>query len=462
MDILIADDDEKILERVSSALIQHGHRTYLAKDGQKALKTMAETYVDLVLTDHFMPMVDGIDLIKLGKEQSCDTRFILMTGDGSIKNAVKAMKEGAEDYLLKPFNLDVLLQKINKVESSLHAQVDQSIRINNAQGTSTLLGESRNIQNARKFVQQVSKVDSPILILGPSGSGKEVLAKSIHESGLRVKYPFVPINCPNLNEQLLESALFGHEKGAFTGADQTKIGSFELAKNGTIFLDEIGDLNLNVQAKLLRVLEENEFSRVGGTQYIKNSARIIAATNCSLEDLIASGKFREDLYFRLNVISFELLPLQQRREDVESLLNYYLNFFNREMHKNLQLSEEVKEALMNYGYPGNVRELKNILERLMVLSDHEKEIQLENLPDQLFEKKRGKFSKETILQHDVELLGLEPAMQKQEKDLIEHALKKNHFNQQATAKELKINRSTLKYKMNKYSIHLQRVPKKNI
>ena len=366
MRILIVDDENGV--RLSlNELLKERFETETAEDGAEALKLITEKSFELIISDFKMPHLNGLELLAKVREISPLTSFILMTAQGSIEGAVNAIQAGADDYIAKPIEFTEMLHRIDRI-IELRAWQAQKDLLADENKKTNLIGKSTFITDVKKFITQVAVVQSPILLLGPSGTGKEVVARSIHEAAPTSGKPFVAINCASLSEQLIESELFGHEKGAFTGAVSSKPGKFELAAGGTIFLDEIGEMPMALQAKLLRVLQEKEFCRVGGTRQIKSQARVVAATHRNLKDWVSRGLFREDLYFRLNVLQYEMIPLCQRKDDITILIAYYWNLLSEELAIKSSLTPAAKIILENYNYPGNVRELKNIIERLIVLT----------------------------------------------------------------------------------------------
>lgn len=458
MVILIVDDEEPARLALSE-LFKTQHEVLLADDGAIALETLKKNQVDLVITDHLMKKISGLEVIEQGKVLSPTTSFILVTAYGTVDDAVKSIKLGADDYLLKPVDFIELEHRVNRIEKLRTFKFSNLLKEQARTGLGRLIGESHCIEEARGFISKVADVNSCVLLLGPSGSGKEVLAQAIHETSSRSEHPFVAINCASLNDQFLESELFGHEKGAFTGALQAKPGKFELASGGTLFLDEIGELTVHLQAKLLRVLQEKEFFRMGGLKQIKADARILAATNRNLKEMVRAGTFREDLYFRLNVLTFELLPLSQRKEDIPHLIHFFWKKFQQDLGCKSKLSQKTIEKLQSYSFPGNVRELQNVLERLAVLGAKDSTIEHNLLPPEFLE--AGTSSSVLPLQSktesdaDLEMqlkkgLSLSEIVEKTELKIIELALKETRDNQVQTAKKLKISRGTLQYKLKKY------------
>jgi len=327
---------------------------------------------DIVICDIRLPKKNGMELLREARETTSQAEFIMMTAHGTIGDAVEAMRLGARDYITKPFHADELVIRVKKIieHKALLAKYELlKESVEERYAYQNIIGRSKKMQAVFTVMEKVSKIDTNVIILGESGTGKGLVANVIHMMSSRRDKPFVKVNCAALSGSLLESELFGHERGAFTGAIRKKIGKFELANRGTIFFDEIGDIPAFVQAKLLRVLQEHEFERVGGEETIKVDVRLISATKDNLENLVANGKFREDLYFRLKVISINLPPLRERKEDIPFLVEEFLKRFNKKLKKNLTLSNEAVKCLMSHDYPGNVRELENIIERTAALTD---------------------------------------------------------------------------------------------
>jgi two-component system response regulator AtoC len=367
--ILLAEDDEIMRETLFDRLTKNGWQVDGAKDGKEALSFVEQNFYNLVLSDIRMPGLDGAHLLDRILRISPDTSVIMMTAYGSVESAVDCLKKGAADYILKPFDMDDLTIRIRRllemqdIKSRFSTLVEQC-----GPQRSPIIGSSNPIKSLFAMIEQVAAADTTVLITGESGTGKELVAAAIHFSSQRSKGPYIKINCAAIPETLMESELFGHEKGSFTGADARKIGKFEAANGGTILLDEIGEIPLPLQAKLLRVLQEREIERVGGNRTIKVNVRIICSTSRKLAEEVQKGNFREDLYFRLKVIPIVIPPLRERKEDIPELCRYFLDEFSKERNDPLQMTEQAVQALMEYNYPGNVRELKNIIERISVLA----------------------------------------------------------------------------------------------
>ncbi|HXG50367.1 MAG TPA: sigma-54 dependent transcriptional regulator [candidate division Zixibacteria bacterium] len=369
--LLLVDDEPLNLDLLEQELSPHGYEIEKAANGPAALRRIAESAPDLVLLDYQMPGMNGIDVVKEIRRQGKDLPVIMITAYGSIERAVEAMKAGADDFVTKPFDPDHLALVIKKATERIQLRTGFEVLAEEIGGRYRLIaGSSPSMAHAVTQARKAAPSRSTVLLLGESGTGKEIFARSMHDWSERHSKPFVAINCAGLSRELLESELFGHEKGSFTGAYHLKRGKLELAHGGTVFLDEVGDISHELQTKLLRFLQEREFERVGGTQPIAVDVRIIAATNRDLEDAVRQGSFREDLYHRLNVIAIALPPLRERREDIAVLAEYFLRRFSFETKKHFTgISTDAQQRLLSYTWPGNVRELANVIERAVVLGD---------------------------------------------------------------------------------------------
>ncbi len=439
VNILVVDDEEIVRNSLVDWLREDGYHAEAASDGFEALQKLKERPWDIALVDLKMPKMDGLELMERMKEVDPDIQVIIITAYATVHTAVQAMKKGAYDYLVKPFNpeeISLLIERLIQSKelarevSFLRKELTKQYRFHD------LVSKSPKMQQVFEFARTVAKSNSNILILGESGTGKELLARAIHNESPRANGPFVAVSCVALPETLLESELFGHEKGAFTDAISQKKGKFELAHGGTLFLDEIGDISPKLQLALLRVLEEREFTRVGGTQPIRVDVRIIAATNRDLKRAVDEGHFRDDLYYRLNVISIKIPPLRERKEDIPLLAQHFVEKFNIELGKRVErISEEAMKKLMAYHWPGNVRELENVIERAMVITKgsviRPEEIQLP--------------TEETPPAEDKSLRAVERAH-------ILRVLEENNWNVQRSAQILGIDRVTLYNKMKRYGI----------
>jgi DNA-binding NtrC family response regulator len=448
--ILIVDDEKAQREILEGFLVKQGYAAISAEDGPKALEEFKKGSFDLVLTDYRMRGMDGIQLLGEVRRLNPEAMVVIMTAYGTVGTAVAAMKKGAFDYLTKPIDLDELLLLIQRIEREvslgqenreLKEQLREKFKID------FILSASRRMEEALNLVGRVSQSPATILILGESGTGKELIARAIHYSSARADKPFVKVNCGSLPENLLESELFGHEKGAFTGAIARRIGRFEQADQGSIFLDEIGDLYPSLQMKLLRILQEKEFERLGSNRTIQSDVRVIAATNRNLEEAIKKGAFREDLYYRLNVVTISLPPLRERKEDIPLLVDHFMKKYNQENKKNVTaLSKEAKDLLMRHDYPGNVRELENLIERAVVLCRGDT-LTTQELPLNLKNSKA-----EAALERAVERQSLPGRLEEIERQLILQALEKSGGVQTKAAGELGISERVLRYKMKKYKV----------
>ncbi|MBI5188607.1 MAG: sigma-54-dependent Fis family transcriptional regulator [Nitrospirae bacterium] len=371
--ILIVEDKESMAEMLKETIESEGYRVLLARDGMEGIKHLKESRTDLVLTDLRLPKKDGMEVLKAAKEESQLTPVIVMTAYGSIETAVAAMKEGAFDFITKPFDTDHLLVLIRRAIETQRVFTENILlkeEFVSKLGFPRIIGRSEKITDVAQKVQKVATTRTTVLLIGESGTGKELFARAIHNLSPRRHYPFVPINCAAIPRELLESELFGHEKGSFTGADVKKLGKFELADKGTIFLDEIGTMDLSLQAKLLRAIEEGEIERVGGVKSINIDVRIVASSNKDLEKAVEDNKFREDLFYRLNVFPIMIPPLRERREDIPLLVEFFINKYCLEIKTSVKtISREALDMLMSYPWKGNVRELENAIERAIILCD---------------------------------------------------------------------------------------------
>jgi DNA-binding NtrC family response regulator len=369
--ILVVDDEENARKAIVTILGEEGYEVAEASNGADALARLSDFSPAIVLTDVRMPQMDGLTLLKKAREQGSDATFVMMTAFASVETAVEAMRSGAENYLVKPLDANAVLVVLSKAlekrslrreAESLRDQVRQRTRFHN------IIGESPQLQGVFDVVRRAANTRATVLILGESGTGKELIAQALHQESPRRDKPFVRVHCAALSENLLESELFGHEKGSFTGAIARKEGRFEMADGGTLFLDEIGEISAAVQVKLLRVIQQREFERVGGTQTLKVDVRIVAATHRDLAGEVKAGRFREDLYYRLNVVSVTLPPLRDRKSDIPSLVNHFLEKYSDAYGKNVRgLAPGTLQALLAHDWPGNIRELENAIERAVVL-----------------------------------------------------------------------------------------------
>jgi nitrogen regulation protein NR(I) len=465
--ILIVDDDKSIRYSLKR-MMEEKYSILTAHNGEEALGRVKESSPDLIIMDIKMPGRNGIEVLREIKSIDPKSLVIIMTAYGTTETAIEAMKYGAFDYILKPFpipQMKGLVEKALALRKLMKEEVTYAPAAGPEEKEERIVGSSSKMQEIYKMIGQVAPSDVTVLIRGESGTGKELIARAIYHHSLRSSQPFLPVNCAAIPDTLLESELFGHEKGAFTGASSRRIGKLEQCQWGTIFLDEIGDMSLSTQAKLLRVLQEKSFERLGGMETIKVDIRPIVATNKDLEEAISNGRFREDLYYRLNVVSITIPPLRERKEDISELVSYFLKKFNRELKKGVVgITPQAMEKITFYGWPGNVRQLENVLKRAMVLCqgewiledqllfekgwekrEVEEEMSKENVEDllnSLFEE----LSKTTTASQDLDMISI------LERGLILRALQKTGGNQLKAALLLGIHRSTLRGKMEKYNI----------
>lgn len=452
--ILIIDDSPEILTQFSHFLKEEGFEVETALDGQAGITKIEKRFYDLIVTDLKMPGLDGMQVLKYVQENSPESICIILTGYGTVKNAVEAIKLGAFDYLTKPIKLDEILitlkraieyRNLRRENINLKNQLRKKYRFEN------IIGDNEKMQKIFEVIEKVADSDSTILILGESGTGKELIAKAIHYNSYRREGPFIPVNCAAIPSELLESELFGHEKGAFTNAIRTRIGRFELANGGTIFLDEIGDMSPVLQSKLLRVLQDRQFERIGGIKTIKTDIRVIAATHQDLKLAVEQKRFREDLYYRLNVIPIHLPPLRERKSDIPLLAHHFLEHFNKTKKKKIKgFTKEAMDKLIQYNWPGNVRELENTIERVVILLDGDF-ITPQDLPEKFQNLTRENLSQEIIIPD--EGISLEEAVNEFEKKLIMQALQKTGWIKNKAARLLNLNRTTLIEKIKRQNLH---------
>ncbi len=444
--ILLVDDDASLRKVLEFNLEQEGYTVVSASNGSEGLKFYDAENPDIVITDIKMPGMDGIDLLKEIKRRDIEKLVIVVTAFGTIDTAIEAMKLGAHDYITKPFNRDELrlvirkaleLQKLRSRAHHLEAQLVERFSFEN------IIGASARMAEVFEMIRRIAPRDATVLIKGESGTGKELVAKAIHYNSPRSKENFIAVNCSAIPENLLESELFGHKKGAFTGAVSDKMGKFELSSRGTIFLDEVADLRFDLQAKLLRVLQEKEIERVGDPRPIKVDIRVITATNKNLEAMLAGGQFREDLYHRINVIPIQLPSLRQRADDIPLLVHHFKNKFGE---ANCRIEPEVLSAFRNYPWPGNVRELENVVQRSLLLRKNPDRLTADDLPDHI--RGASAVSPEFLFHIPDEGINLEEV----EKELLFYSLKKHGWNQTRAAKFLGITRQALIYRIEKYGL----------
>ncbi len=458
--VLVVEDNPVEAEVLQEILQEAGYHTEVAFDGEEGIKKLEDNFYDIVITDLSMPRLTGMEVLDYVVNYAQETVCIILTGHGSIKSAVEAIKKGAYDYLTKPLRRDEILLVLEKALDTRRLRRENEYlrkQLWKEQGYGEIIGKSAPMKRVFSLIERVADTDSTVLILGESGTGKELVARAIHQASSRRKGPFVPVNCGAIPEELLESELFGHEKGAFTGAIKTRLGRFELAHGGTIFLDEIAEMSSKLQVKLLRVLQEKTIERVGGTHTISIDIRIIAATNKNLEEEVQKKNFREDLYYRLNVIPIYLPPLRERKDDIPLLVNHFIQKFNQQKRRDIQgIEPEALDLLLRHDWPGNVRELENVIERMIILAEEET-ITKADIPEYI----RGSIEERAFVPlEDVEIpeegINLPKLVSEFEKRLILKALDKTGWVKNRAAKLLHINRTTLIEKMKKQKIFTPR------
>ncbi len=448
--IMLVDDEPGALEILAGILGQENYEVVTAQDGEVALSILKESSFDLVLTDLNMPKIDGLELIRRIQQVDSALMTIVLTGCGTIDNAVAAMKAGAYDYTTKPFKIDELILTVKRALEyrTLKTQNKNLKRlVGEASSFRNIIGDSEGMQRVFSLIRKVSDTDPTVLIQGETGTGKELVARAIHFNSPRADAPLIPINCAAIPRDLLESELFGHVKGAFTGATISRVGRFELADKGTLFLDEIGEMPPELQVKILRVLQEQQFERVGGTKTIQVNVRIITATNKDLEKEMKKGMFREDLFYRLNVIPIHLPPLRERISDIPVLIQHFLNRFNKERNRKVKgFTKEALQCLESYAWPGNVRELENLVERMTILCEPDL-IGIEDIPEKFHAPM--KFQSIQSVDFPEQGIALNEAVESFENELIIKALKQAGGVKSKAAKLLNLNRTTLLEKIKK-------------
>jgi two-component system, NtrC family, response regulator AtoC len=453
--ILVVDDHDALRRGLALALTGAGHDVDEAGNGNAAIEKLHEGYFDVVVSDLKMGGSDGLDVLRTTKTLHPSASVILMTAFGSVSTAVEAMKHGAFDYVQKPFEIEEMEVKVEKALELKRLRHELDYLRHEQQETydfERIVGGSEALQKVLGIVKKVAKSNSTVLIRGETGTGKELIAGAIHHNSLRAARNFVKVNCAALQENLLESELFGHEKGAFTGADRQRIGRFEQADGGSLFLDEIGDMSPSTQAKILRVLQEHEFERLGGTRTIKVDVRLIAATNRDLPTMVAAGQFREDLYYRLNVVTVEMPPLRERKDDILPLATWFIRRFGSELKKKLDGADaEAQKMLMRYNWPGNIRELENAIERAALLADGAV-ITSEDL-------RLGDFSASSNAREGTSVVKIPPtgiALEEIERQALVEALKMSNWVQKDAAELLSISPRVMNYKIKTLNIQLPR------
>jgi len=455
--ILIVDDELAILTSLSKILEDEGYQIAVAKSGQEALKLLSADPPDLMMLDIWMPDLDGLETLKLARELAPQVQVVMMSGHGNIETAVKAIKLGAYDFIEKPLSLENVTLRVRHALDQRRLQEENKTLRSKVERQFELIGASPAMQKLRALINTAGPTNARVLIGGENGTGKELVARAIHQHSPRVEKPFVAVNCAAIPETLIESELLGHEKGAFTGATAQKRGQFEQADGGTLFLDEIGDMSLSTQAKVLRVLQEQQFTRVGGTKLIKVDVRVIAASNKDLLAEIRKGNFREDLYYRLNVVPIEVPPLRERKEDIPLLVKHFLKAHAEEQKvKPKGITPEALAALEQYDWPGNIRELRNLIERLMIMVTSDTidathiSLLLQSRP--AVAGGAGAASTPLVMKN---FDSLKDARNAFEREYISRKLREHNWNVSRTAEDLKIERSHLHRKIKLLNVELR-------
>jgi DNA-binding NtrC family response regulator len=452
--LLIVDDEPGARESLE-VILEDDYHVLSVGSGQEALKTLQQKPINLILLDVNMPDMDGLTVLRKIKEQDEEIDVIMVSALNQARKAVDAIKLGAYDYITKPYEPEDILSTVNRVISKqkLYKELDFLRReVEESRGFDQIVSQNKTMQEIFQLIKKVAFTSTNILITGESGTGKELIARSIHRQGNRRNGPFVAINCAAIPSELMESEMFGHEKGAFTGAHTRTIGKFEYANGGALFLDEISVLRSDLQAKLLRVLQEREIERIGSNKPIKIDIRVISATNTNLEDAVMRGKFRQDLYFRLNVIPISIPPLRERKEDIPLLAKHFLNKFNTAFNKKIPgFTEKALDAFTKYHWPGNIRELENLIERIVVLSSGNEMMDLKDIPLEIL-----MDSGQDIQELEPRKIGLIKIREAIEKRIILNVLEATQWNQTETAKILKVNRNTLIQKAKQLGILMKK------
>ena len=448
--ILLIDDEQTQLLSLKSYLSKRKFKVYTAENGKKGFEIIQNNLVDIVFTDFRMPEWSGFDVVEKFKAFNPEIELVVMTAFGTIEDAVSIMKAGAYDYINKPIDLDeldALIERINEKKILVRENKELKEQLCTKFNFDTVVSQSGNMQDVLSVASRVAESKATVLISGESGTGKELIAKAIHYSSKRKTKPFVTVNVASLSENLLESELFGHEKGAFTGAINSRIGRFEQADGGTIFIDEVSEIPLHLQVKLLRAVQFSEVQKVGSNSVTTVDVRILAATNKNLEELISKDLFREDLFYRLNVVSINLPPLRKRKEDIPLLVDYFINKYSEENKKQLKgITKEALDELMRYNFPGNIRELENIIERALVLTRNEY-ITKKDLPSQI----NAVSEKPLLNPYDINE-GYEEKVKAFERELITEALARSNGNQSAAARMLKITERHLRSRLERLGL----------
>jgi two-component system NtrC family response regulator len=451
--MLVVDDKANVRSMLESAFLDRGYEVHTAASGEDAIAMLGEHRFDVVLTDLNMPGKSGLEVLKAAKSASPETEVILITAYGTIHTAVEAMRLGAYDFITKPFKIAEIEGKVDRITRRLDPAPKTEPQTWIHPSVKQFIAASASSRRLLKMIARIAPSKSSVLITGPSGVGKELVARAIHEASPRRDQPFVALNCAALAPGVLESELFGHEKGAFTGADQRRIGRFERANGGTLFLDEVGEIEPGIQTKLLRVLQESEIERVGGTQPIQVDVRIVAATNRDLKSAIEEGRFREDFYYRLNVFSLHVEPLCERPDDIPALVDHFLRKFSIELGKEVyDADDEVVGLFMQYPWPGNVRELENVIERAVVLAEGSS-ITREELPPEILRVQASMPAISTAITPRPDFsASLQERTERMEAEMIRGALEKFRWNKTKAAEHLGLKRTTLQYKIRKFGL----------
>ena len=458
LQILVADDEPN-MRKVLRGLLEHdGYEVHLAENGAKALDTLENNHIDIVITDLRMPKIDGMDLLKRINAINEDLPVIMITAHGTVGTAVEAIKLGAFDYITKPFERRTLRDIVSKAARTCELSKQDATLERDPAGRFHIIGKSEPMQEIFQMVDRVAATPSTVLITGESGTGKELVARALHENSTRVGAPYIRVNCAAIPPTLIESELFGYEKGAFTGADTEKPGRFELADKGTLFLDEIGEISLEIQVKLLRAIQEGEFERVGAVTTTSVDVRLITATNKDLKQMMSDELFREDLFYRLNVVHIHLPPLRDREQDLALLTDYFLKKYNERLQKTIdEVNPSAMELLLSYSWPGNIRELENVIERCVLFCD-DKAIGLQHLPPDIGGGEVAASSTGEIpIPDDIQIDGglkdqVKAATANLEKQLIVKALEQTNRNVTRAARLLKISRKSLQTKMKDFGL----------
>ena len=452
LNVLLVDDDADMLSMLSKLLSRRGYAVETASSATTALAKLKKSSFEVVISDVRMPKMDGVALLEKVKERTPRTAVVLLTGYGTIETAVNAMKKGAYDYITKPPNPDeilLMLEKLREAQRLMDVNEALARELTGSVDDDGIVGEHPTMQELNKLIERVARADSTVLIRGESGTGKELVARSIHLHSPRARFPFIVVNCAAMSSELLENELFGHERGAYTDARERRLGKFEVAHRGTIFLDEIGAKSTGLQQSLLRVLQEKSFERVGGTMTVEVDVRVVAATNADMEELVKLRQFRDDLYYRLNVVRIDAPPLRHRLSDVPALATHFLGKYVRKCGRPVEGIDAAAVALLQqYQWPGNVRELENAIERALVLGESRR-----LMPDELPAEVRGISS--LTMPSGAAGQGLTDSVDRYERELLLRALVEEDWNQSRAAETLQINRTTLIGKMKKHQITSQ-------